>query len=200
MSYTSLLVVLFLAGCFAAPADNPVHVELPVYDQPQAPSDVQLAHPLELENHPGVQLRTDKSGGLVGNLISQKLQAATSVLGKGSQGGVGIFANPVSTRERALLETEGWGSKTLSIKENLHNVVAGIFQPKPIVDTIKEEEKYGNSGDKFYAAGRAVVGGAEGVSNLVNSVLEVPGNIFRKITRAASEKLNNLGGRLIGLN
>lgn len=47
------------------------------------------------------------------------------------------------------------------------------FQPKPIVDTISEEEKYGNTGDKFYGAGRALVGGAEGVSNLVNSVLEV---------------------------
>lgn len=47
------------------------------------------------------------------------------------------------------------------------------FQPKPVVDTIKEEEKYGNHGDKFYNVGRAVVSGAEGVSNFVNSVLEV---------------------------
>lgn len=39
----------------------------------------------------------------------------------------GIFA-PVATREGAVLETEGWGSKTLSIKENIHNIVAGIFQ------------------------------------------------------------------------
>lgn len=41
------------------------------------------------------------------------------------------------------------------------------------MDIIKEEDKYGNSGDKFYVAGRALVGGAEGVSNLVNTVLEV---------------------------
>lgn len=52
-------------------------------------------------------------------------------------------------------------------------LVIWCFQPKPIVDTIQEEEKYGNTGDKFYAAGRAIVGGASGVSNLVNSVLEV---------------------------
>lgn len=46
------------------------------------------------------------------------------------------------------------------------------------MDTIKEEEKYGNSGDKFYSAGRALVGGAQGVSNFVNSVLEVNVNIY----------------------
>lgn len=34
----------------------------------------------------------------------------------------------MTTREGALLETEGWGSKTLSVKENLHSIVAGIFQ------------------------------------------------------------------------
>lgn len=51
--------------------------------------------------------------------------------------------------------------------------MAWCFQPKPIVDTIQEEDKYGNTGDKFYTAGRAIVAGASGVSNLVNSVLEV---------------------------
>lgn len=48
-----------------------------------------------------------------------------------------------------------------------------MLQPKPIVDTIREDEKYGNNGDKFYSAGRAIVGGATGVSNFVNSILEV---------------------------
>lgn len=47
------------------------------------------------------------------------------------------------------------------------------FQPKPIVDTISESEKYGNTGDKFYTAGKSIVGGAEGISNFVNSALEV---------------------------
>lgn len=41
------------------------------------------------------------------------------------------------------------------------------------MDTIQEEEKYGNTGDKFIGAGKVLVGGAESVSNLVNSVLEV---------------------------
>lgn len=41
------------------------------------------------------------------------------------------------------------------------------------MDTIREEEKYGNTGDKFYGTGRSIVGGAEGISNLVNSLIAV---------------------------
>ncbi|KAJ2954429.1 hypothetical protein O0L34_g2698 [Tuta absoluta] len=193
------IVFLLFGACWAAPADNPIRVDLPVYDQPEeSPStSLQLAQPLEPENHPGIQ-SGKQNGGIIGNLISQKFQSATSLLGSGSQ----AFSNPAAAkfREDALPETEGWGSKTLSVKENAGNVVAGIFQPKPIVDTIREDEKYGNTGDKFYAAGRAVVGGASGISNFVNSVLEIPANIFKTVTRAATEKLNNLGGKLIGLN
>ncbi|XP_026313639.1 uncharacterized protein LOC113225504 [Hyposmocoma kahamanoa] len=198
------LIFAMAAACMAAPVDEPVRVDLPVYDSPQAASGVKLAEPLHPENRGG-----EKSNGpLTGHFISQKLHAVSGALGSKFNAGQlghdeivgGIFAAPVTTREGALLETEGWGSKTLSAKENLHSIVAGIFQPKPIVDTIREEDKYGNTGDKFYAAGRAIVGGASGVSNLVNSVLEVPGTIFKKITRIATEKLNNLGGKLIGLN
>lgn len=36
-----------------------------------------------------------------------------------------------------------------------------------------ESEKYGNTGDKFYSAGKAIVGGAEGFANFVNTILEV---------------------------
>lgn len=41
------------------------------------------------------------------------------------------------------------------------------------MDTIREEEKYGNDGDKFYSAGKAIVNGASNVSTFVNSALEV---------------------------
>lgn len=41
------------------------------------------------------------------------------------------------------------------------------------MDTIKEEEKYGNEGDKFRDAGRAIVGGAESFSNFFNTLIEV---------------------------
>ncbi|CAH2035236.1 unnamed protein product, partial [Iphiclides podalirius] len=193
---TSLyLLLVFVYGASSAPGDEPVRVDLPVYDQPQSSPNVVLAQPLETENHPEVNLNKEKS--IVDNLLSKKFSSYPPV-GSVNYGG-GLFSAPVTSIEGALLETEGIGSKTLSVKENVQNVVAGLFQPKPIVDTIQEHEKYGNNGDKFYSAGRAIVGGAEGVSNLVNSILEVPGTIFRTITRAATEKLNNFGGKLIGL-
>ncbi|KAI8430758.1 hypothetical protein MSG28_000926 [Choristoneura fumiferana] len=203
MQFITSIILVCIAGCQSAPVDEPIRVDLPVYDQPQASSNVEMV-PAESS---GVDARSDRT--LVANLISHKLHTATNALGQklsqqhtygvAGQFDGGYFAAPVTTLEGAFLETEGLGSKKLTIKENLHGIVAGLLQPKPIVDTISEEEKYGNTGDKFYGAGRALVGGAEGVSNLVNSVLEVPGTIFRKITRIATEKLNNLGGKLIGL-
>lgn len=79
--YAPCLVVMLAVGssCAPTPADDPVRVDLPVYDQPQAASDLELAQPLLPENHAGVGSRSDNS--LIGNIISHKIQAATSVLG-----------------------------------------------------------------------------------------------------------------------
>lgn len=41
------------------------------------------------------------------------------------------------------------------------------------MDTITEDEKYGNSGDKFYPVGRALVNGYEAFSNLLNKLIAV---------------------------
>ncbi|XP_075991237.1 uncharacterized protein LOC142986599 [Anticarsia gemmatalis] len=204
MGFETFVILLFIGTCVSAPYDEPIRIDLPVYDQPQISTDLLLESELKPENYPGGEpIQKAQSNG--GNFLTYKLEAANNLLGSSlnakanslSEGG--IFSAPVTTRESALQEVEGYGSKTLSVKENLEGYVAGIFQPKPIVDTISESEKYGNTGDKFYTAGKAIVGGAAGFSNFVNSVLEVPGSIFRSITRAATEKLNNLGGKLIGL-
>ncbi|XP_059045824.1 uncharacterized protein LOC131841525 [Achroia grisella] len=191
MYYGLLLVILSVIGCLSAPTDEPIRVDLPVYDQPQESSNI-------YSNQHGI-ISSDKS---LAEILSQRINSGVNTAKAGSlnvQGADGWFSPPLTTLEGALLETEGLGSKSLSVKDNLHHIVAGILQPKPLVDTIQEEEKYGNTGDKFYGTGRAIVSGAEGVSNFVNSVIEVPGTIIRKITKAASDKLNNLGGRLIGL-
>lgn len=42
-----------------------------------------------------------------------------------------------------------------------------------MVDTIREEEKYGNTGDKFDRLGRSVVSGVETVANVINSAINV---------------------------
>ncbi|KOB77627.1 hypothetical protein OBRU01_03762 [Operophtera brumata] len=148
MDYKTVIITVFISGCLTFPVDDPIRIDLPVYDQPQSPQassddplayDTAFAKSIVPENHPGAEL--DQSAG--GNLISYKLQAASNILG-----------NTLDSKSAAH-ETEGFGSKALSIKENVQNIVAGLFQ--------------------------------------------VPGKIFSKITRLATEKLNNLGGRLIGL-
>lgn len=72
-------------------------------------------------------------------------------------------------------------------------------QPQPIVDTIQEHEKYGNSGDKFYPIGRAIVNTYEGFSNLLNRILDAPLELAKKASRGLTGTLNSVGGKLVGL-
>lgn len=51
--------------------------------------------------------------------------------------------------------------------------VAGLFNHKPIIDMIQEKDKYGNDGDKYRNIGIAVVNSFEGLSNFLNSAVEV---------------------------
>lgn len=104
-----------------------------------------------------------------------------------------------------------------------------LFQPKPIVDTIQEHEKYGNSGDKFYPIGRAIVNGYEGFSNILNKILDVstakknlspdkslirltsgrsiflllqfqtPVEVAKTFSRGLTNTLNAVGGKIVGL-
>ncbi|CAF4745017.1 unnamed protein product [Pieris macdunnoughi] len=192
MHSTLLLLSIYTIGTLATPVDYPIKVDLPVYEDPDAfkgPSDVHLAEPLLPENHPGVDtLHNNKP-----NLVDHKIGAANDILNYKTRLGYGTKI------EGALLESEGFGSKVLSVNEGVQHVAAGILQPKPIVDTIREEEKYGNTGDKFYNTGRAIVGGAERISNFINSLIAIPGSLLNTITRSASEKLNQFGGKLVGL-
>lgn len=68
---TLYLTLLFISGAVSAPGDEPVRVELPVYDQPQPSPDSILVQPLQPENHPEIKINKDKS--IVDNLLSKKL-------------------------------------------------------------------------------------------------------------------------------
>lgn len=57
----------------------------------------------------------------------------------------------------------------------------------PIVDTIKEEEKYGNDGDRPFD--RALVSTLEKISVFVNKVIEV--RTFANTLYNRAEQLNN---------
>ncbi|XP_026289658.2 uncharacterized protein LOC113214503 [Frankliniella occidentalis] len=108
-----------------------------------------------------------------------------------------------------LLETPNVYPETVSLspqqndpkkKSNaVQGILLNILQPKPIVDSIREEDKYGNTGDRFAFVGRGVVAGFEGFSNILNKVLDFPFETAKKVSRSATEALNNLGSRLIGL-
>lgn len=60
-----------------------------------------------------------------------------------------------------------------SIYSYAQQFIAGLFNHKPLVDTVQEQEKYGNDGDKYRAIGTAVVNSFEGFSNFLNSAVEV---------------------------
>ncbi|KAG8321562.1 hypothetical protein J6590_044393 [Homalodisca vitripennis] len=74
------------------------------------------------------------------------------------------------------------------------------LNPKPIVDTITEEEKYGNTGENPLR--RKVVKGVEGISNLVNSAFrsqtykeDIDIEIFNEIKHLKSIHKTNLGDK-----
>ncbi|XP_011493985.1 PREDICTED: uncharacterized protein LOC105359175 isoform X2 [Ceratosolen solmsi marchali] len=112
------------------------------------------------------------------------------------------FANflPPKTRETTRLESEKDQAFFERKRENpISLFLQSILKPQPIVDSIKEEDKYGNNGDKFVVVGRAFVNGVEGISNFVNYVADLPVNAAKKTSRGITEALNQIGSRLIGL-
>lgn len=76
--FISACLLSILACTLALPADGPVHIELPVYDQPQAGSEVRLAQPFEPENPPG---EDRSSQSLVGGLLMHKIMLASNAIG-----------------------------------------------------------------------------------------------------------------------
>ncbi|KAG4079710.1 hypothetical protein HA402_009096 [Bradysia odoriphaga] len=108
---------------------------------------------------------------------------------------VALF-KPVIHREDARLEEEGIPSKVLSVYDNSQLKVGDFLNSI----TIQEHEKYGNTGDKFYPVGRAIVNGYEGFSNVLNKLLDSPIEVAKTISRGITDSLNNVGGKIVGLN
>ncbi|XP_046395005.1 uncharacterized protein LOC124162494 [Ischnura elegans] len=101
-----------------------------------------------------------------------------------------------STADLKNIQEENRGARMLGV---VQSVLQSILQPQPIVDTISEEDKYGNNGDTLGALGRGIVGGSEALSNFVNLAIEYPTNLFKSLAHRATEALNHLGSRLVGL-
>ncbi|XP_066588317.1 uncharacterized protein [Prorops nasuta] len=104
------------------------------------------------------------------------------------------------TRETVQLESEGkQGLLEKQAPKPVRGLLENFLKPTPLVDGITEKEKYGNSGDQFIGIGRALVGGFEGLSNFLNTVVDLPINAAKKTSRSLTEALNQIGARLIGL-
>lgn len=73
---SSLYFLLCVAGAISMPIDDPIRIDLPVYDQPRASSNVVIAEPLERENHPGSS-KKDKLASV--NLIPSRSYDINSV-------------------------------------------------------------------------------------------------------------------------
>ncbi|XP_020710405.2 uncharacterized protein LOC105690137 isoform X1 [Athalia rosae] len=107
---------------------------------------------------------------------------------------------PPITRETVHLES----SKNQALLEKpVMGPVAGfiesILRPTPLVDKIKESDKYGNSGERFAGIGKAIVDGYEGFSNFLNTVVDFPVDAAKKTSRKITETLNQFGAHLVGL-
>ncbi|XP_033210772.1 uncharacterized protein LOC117168922 isoform X1 [Belonocnema kinseyi] len=108
--------------------------------------------------------------------------------------------NSARGRESAKLEYESAQSFLEKPKENpLREFLEKLSRPTPIVDGIREEQKYGNNGDKFIGIGRALVNGFEGLSNFVNVVIDLPMKAAKQTSRGLTEALNRVGARIVGL-
>lgn len=83
---------------------------------------------------------------------------------------------PDSGRKYAVREEKSQESLPIQLDNKYgkaQSFVAGIYNPKPIVDSIQEYEKYGNDGRQHNKIGNAIVNGYEAFSNIVNAVAEV---------------------------
>ncbi|XP_063931536.1 uncharacterized protein LOC135143571 isoform X2 [Zophobas morio] len=106
---------------------------------------------------------------------------------------------PDSGRTYAALEHESLVGKADTAYGRLQEFVAGFYHPKPIVDTIQEHEKYGNDGGKTRVAATYLIGGLEGVSNILNTIVDVPFEVVNQFGRKLSETSAAVGAKLVGL-
>lgn len=86
-----------------------------------------------------------------------------------------------------------------SLYEYAQKIYGNIAHPKPLIDTISEEEKYGNNGDQFRSFGNAIVNSYEGFSNFLNAAVDLPFEAMKQVTRKATSYLGAIGAKLVGL-
>ncbi|EAT37971.1 AAEL010113-PA [Aedes aegypti] len=101
--------------------------------------------------------------------------------------------------DNAAREKDNFPSNIFSKFDNTQKKVKDWFDTPPLIDTIKESDKYGNEGDQFYFITRPLVKLTETVSNTINKAIAAPTQIYRSAKKIVSDKLNDVGAGLVGL-
>ncbi|XP_018573363.1 uncharacterized protein LOC108912585 [Anoplophora glabripennis] len=134
--------------------------------------------------------------------LGETVDNAVSVFAKSKAFSV-VTPFPDSGRKMAILERKSLESLPIKVDDkygNLQAFVADIVNPKPLVDTIQEHEKYGNDGEHFRKIANKVVGGIEGLSNVLNTAAELPFTALKHVGQTVTTSFNTVGGKLVGLS
>ncbi|XP_017775918.1 PREDICTED: uncharacterized protein LOC108562175 isoform X2 [Nicrophorus vespilloides] len=102
-------------------------------------------------------------------------------------------------RERAAIERESKLSQLDSAYSYTQNFVGGLYNARPLVDTIQEHEKYGNNAEGPRRISTAIINGFDGISNVANALIDAPYDKARHLSRTATAALNSIGAKLVGL-
>ncbi|XP_062549631.1 uncharacterized protein LOC134214241 [Armigeres subalbatus] len=108
------------------------------------------------------------------------------------------YDNPPDV-DNAAREKDNFPSNIFSKFDDAQKKVKDWFDTPPLIDTIKESDKYGNEGDHFYFATGPLVKITESVSNTINKAIAAPQKLIRSAKKVVSEKLNDVGAKLVGL-
>uniref|UniRef100_A0A182PRE9 Uncharacterized protein n=1 Tax=Anopheles epiroticus TaxID=199890 RepID=A0A182PRE9_9DIPT len=105
-----------------------------------------------------------------------------------------IYDNPPD-QDNARKEVDNFPSNIYSKYDNLQHKVKSFFDAEPIIDNIRESDKYGNTGDHFYFITKPLVETTAKVNMFINSVIAAPKKLFKGFQKQASDKLNDVGGK-----
>uniref|UniRef100_A0A182JKD7 Uncharacterized protein n=2 Tax=Anopheles atroparvus TaxID=41427 RepID=A0A182JKD7_ANOAO len=109
-----------------------------------------------------------------------------------------IYDNPPD-QDNARKEVDNFPSNIYSKYDGLQHKVKSFFDAEPLIDNIRESDKYGNTGDQFYFITKPLVETTAKVNMFINSVIAAPKKLLSGFQKQANDKLNDVGAALVGL-
>ncbi|XP_055626227.1 uncharacterized protein LOC129768532 [Toxorhynchites rutilus septentrionalis] len=102
-------------------------------------------------------------------------------------------------QDNAQKEVDNFPSNVYSKYDNIQKKIKDWFDTEPLIDNIREEDKYGNEGDQFYFFTKPLVKLTETMALITNKIIAAPRDLFKSAKKSISDKVNNIGGSLVGL-